>query len=457
MVKRLSTSLVPLVLLAALLSGCGMSSANTGSLSPQCPGREPAKGATTIEWWSAWANPTLTRAAQEFNCAHPDIRVKITLYPDVGDDRQGKLLAATVGKSPPNIVLSYDDVLAKWASQGMVQPLDDALAITGTAPDDYVPEAWQSVRWQDRTFGIPVDWDPDNLLWYNKKVFAEAGLDPERPPTTWAEFEAYAGRIDQVENGQIKRLGFVPWSGWEFNDIALGHLFDAGLESGSDRRVTLDTPGMREALQWERDISEKFGGASKINSFAYVANATGAAADPLISGRVGMMMIGDWYLGNRQIVGEKEFAETVGVGLMPPRPGGEPFLCHSGWAFMMPRGADHKAETMEFVRWMLDDEHFARYFGAALGWAPAKLSARRTDFYAKDPMWQAIFDVNAQAGAERQWLPPSPVLAEYYRALGDAEEQVINLKATPAEALAEADGIVQQALKVAVTEGNYGD
>ena len=47
--------------------------------------------------------------------------------------------------------------------------------------------------------------------------------------------------------------------------------------------------------------------------------------------------------------------------------------------------------------------------------------------------------------------------AEYYRALGDAEEQVVNLKMTPAQALAEADSIVQQALDVAITEHNYGD
>ncbi|GAA5005531.1 extracellular solute-binding protein [Actinopolymorpha pittospori] len=456
MPKRLWHVLLPLALTATMLTGCGISSANTGSLSPLCPDTEPAKDAVTIEWWLPWANPTLTRAAQEFNCENPKILVKITLYPDVGDDRQGKLLAATVGRSQPNVIISYDDVIARWASQGMIQPMDDAIAGAGIKADDFVPEAWDSAQWQGHTYGVPIDWDPDNLLWYNKKVFVEAGLDPNRPPATWAEFEEYARRIDQVENGTIKRLGFVPWSGWEFNDIALGHLFDAGLESGSERRVALNTPGMRKALEWEASIARKFGGAAKINSFTSIANATGAAADPLISGRVGMMMVGDWYLGNRQIVGAKRFEETVGVGLMPPPPGGRPYLCHSGWSFMMPRGAGNVKETMAFVTWMLDDSRFTKHFGAALGWAPAKLSTRSTPFYAKDKMWQAILTANAKAGPERQWLPPSPVLAEYYRALGDAEEQVINLKMTPAQALAEADSIVQQALQVAITERNYG-
>ena len=458
MTKRLPYLLLSLLLCVPLLAACGISSADTGALSGRCPGTKPAKDAVTIEWWVAWANPTLTRAAQEFNCANPKILVKITLYPNVGDDRQGKLLAATVGKSPPNVVVSYDDVIARWASQGMIQPLDDAVRHSGTSAADFVPEAWDSVRWQGHTYGIPIDWDPDTLLWWNKEVFADAGLDPERAPRTWAELEDYARRIDRIdERGRISRLGFVPWSGWEFNDIEFGHLFGAGLESGANRRVTLNTPGMRAALEWEASIAKRYGGASKVNSFTYVANATGAAADPLISGRLGMMAVGDWYLGNRQVVGAKEFQAKIGVGVIPPRPGGRPYLCHSGWAFMMPRGAGHVEETMKFVAWMLDDHRFARYFGAALGWAPARKSSRTVPFYAEDPMWQAVFAANASAGAERQWLPPSPVLAEYYRALGDAEEQVVNLKMTPAQALAEADSIVQQALEVAITERNYGD
>ncbi len=280
MVKRFARRLAAAAACVPLLVACGTSSANTGSLSPQCPDAEPAKDAVTVEWWVAWANPTLTKAAQEFNCAHPDIRVKITLYPYVGEDRQGKLLAATVGKSAPDLVLSYDDVLAKWASQGMIEPLDDALPMTGSKPEDFVPEAWDSVQWQGHTYGIPVDWDPDNLLWYNKKVFAEAGLDPNRAPATWAEFEEYVRKIDRIENGKIERLGFVPWSGWEFNDIALGHLFDAGLESGSERRVSLNTPGMRKVLEWELALSRRYGGAPKVNSFTYVSNATGSGRGP---------------------------------------------------------------------------------------------------------------------------------------------------------------------------------
>lgn len=455
--RRVAATLLTLALGGTALGACGTGGASTATLSPECPGKAENPRATTITWWVAWANPKLTNAARQFNCEHPDLRVKITLYPAVGDDRQGKLMAATVGKNQPNLVLAWNDPLAKWATQGMLQPLDDVIGDVGIAPKEFAPEAWDNVRWRDRTYGVPVGWDPDNLLWYNKKIFADAGLDPERPPRTWAEFEAYAAKIDKVEDGTIKRLGFIPWAGWEFNDVALGQLFDAGLDSGRDGTIRLDTPGMRTNMEWWARIARKHGGASKVNGFTQVAGSTGAAADPLVSGRVGMTINGDWQLGMRPVIGPEKFEKNFGVALMPPPPGGRPFLAHSGWSFMMPRGAGQKSETMRFVRWMLDDDRFAKYFGESLGWMPAKLSARDHEFYTKDPMWRRIFALNERAGPERTWLEPSPVLAEYFRALAAAEEQVINLKKTPAEALAEADANVRQLLAIAKTEGAYGN
>ncbi|WP_026257906.1 hypothetical protein [Actinopolymorpha alba] len=60
-----------------------------------------------------------------------------------------------------------------------------------------------------------------------------------RPRGRWHEGGGFRGaraRIDKLGDGTIKRLGFVPWSGWqepaplrEFNDIALGHLFGSHL------------------------------------------------------------------------------------------------------------------------------------------------------------------------------------------------------------------------------------
>ena len=57
-----------------------------------------------------------------------------------------------------------------------------------------------------KTYGIP--WQRSTIvLYYNKDAFRQAGLDPEKPPATWSELEAYAKKLTKVENGSTVRYG----------------------------------------------------------------------------------------------------------------------------------------------------------------------------------------------------------------------------------------------------------
>jgi multiple sugar transport system substrate-binding protein len=450
-----------LLVLAPLLAACGglgsAGSTTTSANIPKselCPGKKPPANLTVINWWESTI-PGVLKSAQDFNCAHPDIAVNITVYPNVGDDSQGKLLAAVAGHKSPDLVLSYDDVLANWAAKGEIQPLDSQANAVGVKPSDFVQYAWQSVHWQGQIYGIPADWDPDTLLWYNKNVFKEAGLNPNNPPTTWEELMSDASKIDSIANGKIKRVGLVPWQGWLYNYVEYGHLYNADLQDGSSKGVKLNTPGMQQSLSWERSFAQKFGGASNVNSYTNVQNASGVVTDPLTSGRVGMEFTGDWELEHQAVLGASKFRNLVGVTSVPTPPGGQNYMSHSGWAFMIPKGSKNADATMQFVKWIMQDDNFVKYLGSPLGWMPAKLTTRQNSYYQSDPFWQAIFAANQKNG-ENYWLLPSPVLAQYYSALGNAESEVINLKKTPQQALVEADSVAQNALQAAITDGSYG-
>ncbi|TJX06396.1 MAG: extracellular solute-binding protein, partial [Mesorhizobium sp.] len=45
--------------------------------------------------------------------------------------------------------------------------------------------------YKDHIYGLPFSADASVLIW-NKKLFKQAGLDPEKGPTNWAEIEADA-------------------------------------------------------------------------------------------------------------------------------------------------------------------------------------------------------------------------------------------------------------------------
>jgi multiple sugar transport system substrate-binding protein len=51
----------------------------------------------------------------------------------------------------------------------------------------------------------------DFILFWNKQHFKEAGLDPEKGPTTIAELDGMAQRLTREQGGQLDRLAMKPW------------------------------------------------------------------------------------------------------------------------------------------------------------------------------------------------------------------------------------------------------
>lgn len=445
---------------SGFVAGGGSSGAAAVPKSALCPGKKASKNITVVNFWEPFAQKPFLQSIQDFNCANPGIAINVSVNGSVGDDSNGKLLAAVAAHKPPDLTLSTDDVLSGWASKGELQPLDKLAAADGIKSSDYVDTAVQDTTWDGQLYGVPVDWDPDTLLWYNKKIFAQVGLDPNKPPTTWAQVASDAAKINEIKDGKIKRLGFVPWDGWEFNEVQLGHEFGANEDTGSKLastqtpKVVLDSPGMRKTFEYEAQVAKQLGGADKINSFVSPNGVAGAAADPLVSGRVGMYLIGDWELGSQLLVGDSKFRSTIGVASMPTPPGGQKYLSHSGWAFTIPKGAKNADAAMKYVQWIEQTPNYAKYMGPTFGWLPARTSSLSLGYLKSDPTWQKILAIQNNTG-QQWWLAPSPILSQYDAALETAQTEVIDGKQSPPVALQSAQKLADDALKNATARHAY--
>ena len=104
-----------------------------------------------------------------------------------------------------------------------------------------------------KIYGIPRTGYSMGLI-YNRKLFQQAGLDPDKAPTTWAEVRADAKKIAALGNGTI---GYADYSaqnqgGWHFT----AEMYSQGgdVVSADGKKATIDTPQGHAVLQNLHDM-----------------------------------------------------------------------------------------------------------------------------------------------------------------------------------------------------------
>src|SRR5262249_19794766 len=143
----------------------------------------------------------------KFQQAHPNIHVKAQKpqgnSPNPATDAVSSVQAQLAAGSPPDVAqLGFGDL--DFAIHGLgAKPLDDLVGkdavqanFTG-AKYPYAPTAKTLGDWDGKTYGVPFVFSTP-VLYYNASLFQQAGLDPNKPPTTWDEVATDAAAIKKV-------------------------------------------------------------------------------------------------------------------------------------------------------------------------------------------------------------------------------------------------------------------
>ncbi|MEG0996771.1 MAG: extracellular solute-binding protein, partial [Clostridia bacterium] len=76
----------------------------------------------------------------------------------------------------PDLTDDFSSNVGKFAGVGVMEPLDDYIAKTGFALDDFVPAAVESCRMDGKLYAMPLNINFMGL-YYNKTLLKEAGYD----------------------------------------------------------------------------------------------------------------------------------------------------------------------------------------------------------------------------------------------------------------------------------------
>lgn len=191
----------------------------------------------------------------EFEAANPNIKVEGVPVPP--QDIASRLQADIVARQP------VDLVQMPFAGLGYASENLGAVALEDIVPEaeldahfeGMVPNGLELGRLNNKTYGLAYTFSTP-VLYYNADIFREVGLDPETPPTTWAELKAAGLKVKEQTN-------YLPLATGIYGPTALDWLMQGVIKSNggavinSDRtKMTFAEPESIEAIEMLRDLAQ---------------------------------------------------------------------------------------------------------------------------------------------------------------------------------------------------------
>jgi multiple sugar transport system substrate-binding protein len=186
------------------LSACGSGDDDGGSA--DASGK--IEGDITFQTWNLRANfkPYFEDLIADFEKKYPGTNVKWIDQPAEG--YADKISADAAGGTLPDVVNVSPDLVAPLARAGLALDLDKA---AGQYKKEYLEGAWAGHRVPGMSGTYAFPWYLNTgPLFYNKSLFAKAGLDPEQPPKTYDELFDAALQMAQKTDGKVATLANVP-------------------------------------------------------------------------------------------------------------------------------------------------------------------------------------------------------------------------------------------------------
>lgn len=381
---------------------------------------------------------TMQKLVDAFEAENPGTTVEVIQEPEGAAFEA--LIAA--GNQPDIITGSFGAMPAKYASQEAIIPLE---ALPG-AQELFARFDERTVQ-QDfgHNYYVPLGADVTMMI-YNKELFQEAGLDPEQPPQTFADFIAAAEKIQALPARQdgSKVYGTVFWNdaltfgGWYWNMLQPIYL------NANQNQCTLLN---RLGTDVEFDKPE-----CGMNTFFDFTKQAQQYAPPTMEPKFFSRAVGMWpqygysWEPNLREATERPMVigEDVGIAPVPvPEAGNSSYTTLGGRSLMIMKTTPERQElAWKFVTSLMADENNLEFI-KELGYLPT-VTTLQSDPYFTEPARKPFVDA-----LETAVYPQS--LANFEQAanavLATYQETVVDNKGTPEEAVQTAAQRAREAIQ----------
>ncbi|NMB13506.1 MAG: ABC transporter substrate-binding protein [Firmicutes bacterium] len=403
---------------------------------------------TDITFWHVWDGarlPLIEQVVQDFEAAHPDIKVNAELVSQQG--LMEKYLTAIAGGLPPDVIQVNASFLHAFAGRGVLLELDPYMDRDSFDPYAvFYPSEYEAFTLGGRTYSLPLDVSGSYLLFWDKDQAAAAGLNPAQAPVTWNELEAFAEKLTVANpDGSFERIGFNPAAISNNPFLVWLYLNNGRAFSQDERHVSFDSSEGIEAMEWLVGFADRlYGGFPSILGYLGDATSNGWHVTGLFyTGQVAAHISGVWHFAQ---LDANAPTKNYGVAVLPHNSNNpNARLCQpvsGGWGYAIPKDAAHYEEAWEFIKYATAGKGSLDFFLAQK--RPSAVPVVNDDprFAESNPHW----DVVLETLEHREQVPSLPIQPQILDTIKQMTELAIRKGMSPKEALAWGSEGVQRIL-----------
>jgi multiple sugar transport system substrate-binding protein len=436
---------------AATLSGCGSGSGGSSGKTIKVVYQQQLNNSNKVQ--AGFLGPMV----EQFEKANPGTTVKLVPVTASENDYYTKIqLMMRSPATAPDMVYEDTATINSDVASGYLKPLDSYLnswqdwgsfAAPAKAAMKYAPDG--------KTYGVPDNTDTRGI-WYNKQLFAQAGIAVPWQPKTWADVLTAARTLKAKVPGVAPLNVYTGVAGGEASSMQGFEMLLYGTPAANDalydskqQKWVVGSKGFKDALDFVHTVFSEGLGPSAQQALG--ANFQAAVGTELIpQGKLAIDIDGSWMPNNWIRTGPKPWPQwqtTMGMAAMPTQngQGSGKVSMSGGWAWSIPAKAKNPDLAWKFTQFLESKANSAQ-------WNSVNATiAVRTDV-ATDPAYLKALPTNEFFSAlvpDTFYRPGLPAYTQVSSAIQKAMEAVT----TGQSSVDKAAGTFDSDVKTAVGDG----
>ncbi len=327
----------------------------------------PGKDTLRISSWVSSPSETalFKKTLEDFRTKYPEQEFK---YEPIPGNYSEKLQLMLGTQTAPDLFFLKGMTAPSYMSFRILNPLDDLMEAT---PDfdkeDFYPFALEAFQYNGVQYGLPKDFNP-YVLFYNKKLFREAGIDTI--PETWQDLEEMATQLtrDTDGDGKSDQYGFIVEPSVE---MVMPFVYQNGGDfQNPDGSLGITDESFIEALEFYYGLYKK--------GIATIAQDEGVSWNGDAFGReiCAMAISGGWLIPFL-----KDNYPDLEYGIIPLPAGKQKATVAFTTAYSMPKSTNYEAEAWQLMNYLVGKEGMTNWTKSGVAMPTRKSVAEANGFH----------------------------------------------------------------------------